>query len=421
MEDLPVSLLMQQEKAKSRTGEELETFGKYAAAQYLKGECKTLSEAVVESVKVAGLSPEQVRRVVEFANTSAYLQKFASEGPSHKVISFKGGPASFPDVIRDLNDGGSPKTASVGPSSSLHDYALPPPSPTALMFRSPELTGEVDTKLASAFAVEEQVYPFSDPMREALDLRDKIAGLHDEATAELSALENVYLDCCEELFHEVKQASLSGVPLGHVVKAMGLVTDDPELFKVAFAVLSPRLVTNEVFRDEAAVVDSLAKTAGAGIVNPEHPMLVAFGEFCGTLQKMAATRAVRADAEQQLGILSRFVTKAASVAAEAGAAIGEVASHLPKAWRAATGAAARASAPAAEFGTALAGETGGKVLGGAVKYAPHIAAALAAEEGYQRAKNNPGVQAAKNFTLARIPYTHQNLVRQYAMQQGVNY
>jgi hypothetical protein len=420
MEDLPVSLLMQQEKARPRTGEELETFGKHAARSFLGGECKTLSEAVVETVKSAGLAPEQVKRVVEFANSSAYLQKFASEGPNHKVISFKGGPADFSDVIKDLNDGGS-KTASVHSSSGLQDYATPPPNVEQLAARNMDRFGSVDTKLAEAFGVVEQEYPYEDPLRDVHDLRDKIAGLYDEATLELSTLENEYLTVSDELFQQVKQAALEGIPLGAVVKAMGEVTVDPELFKTAFAMLTPRLVQNQVFRNEAAMADSLAKYAGAGLVNPDHPLLTAFGEYCGTLQKLAATREVQTDAATQLDVLSTYMSKAASAAVAAAEKVRGVAGHIPKVWGAATDLAARASKPVSEFATTLGGETAGQIAGGIVEYSPHIAAGLAAEEGYQRAKNNPAIQAGKNFVAARVPYTHQNMMRQYALQQGVSY
>lgn len=419
MEDLPISLLMQQEKAKPRTGEELETFGKHAANIYLSGQCKTLSEAVVESVKTAGLSPEQVRRVVEFTNQGAYLKKFASEGPNHKVINFKGGPASFPDVIRDLNDGGGGSVMDKAASAALDDYQLPPPSLVALESRNLERLGVMETKLAEAFASEDPAIPYADPLREAHDLRDKIAGLYNEAVSELSGLETMYLEVCDGLFNEVKQASLSGVPLGHVVAAMQAASSDPVFTKAAFSMLTPRLIRNEVFPSEVAISDSLSKFAGAGLVNEEHPLVGAYAAFCETLEKLAATREVRDQALAHVDVLSRFMSKAASTASSAAESLRSAAGHVPKVWRAATNLAAHASEPVSEFATGLGGETAGKITGGLVRYAPHIGAGLAAEEVYQRATNHPALQAAKNFAMARVPYTHQNMIRQYNMQMGM--
>jgi hypothetical protein len=420
MEDLPLSLLTQQEKAKPRTGEELETFGKYAAGLYLKGSCKTLSEAVVETVKSAGLSPEQVRRVVEFTNQGAYLSKFASEGPQHKVVNFDGGPASFPDVIRDLNDGGSAlvdKTASF----ALADYSLPPPDVTRLRERNFTRLGVGYEKLAAAFQADETPLPYEEPLRDAADLKDKLAGLRDEATHELSGLETRFMDVCDLLFGEVKQAALGGVPLGHVVTAMSTVSQDPEYFKVAFEMLTPRLVDNEVFRNDLEVAESLSKTAGAGLPNTQHPLLGAFEDFCDTLQKLAAVRTVRTDLDANLDVLTNDLSKAAGIAEEAGTALRDAAGYVPKGWRAAKGLAAQASVPASNFATALGGETAGKVTGAVVSHLPHLAAYLAGEELYQRAKNSPGVGAATNFVASRIPYTRANMIRQYNLQTGMQY
>lgn len=411
MEELPTSLLTQQEQAKSRTGEELETFGKHASKLYLAGQCGTLSEAVVESVKTAGLSPEQVRRVVEFANTSAYLDKFASAGPEHKVVTFKGGPASFPDVIRDLNDGSG---GSVFDKVASYDYALPPPDVEALASSNLLRLGLVDEKLASAFGVEEVQIPFEEPLREAADMKDKVAGLYDEATHELSGLETRYMDVCDLLFHQVKQASLEGVPLGHVIQIWSSVETNPEFCKVAFEMLAPRLVENEVFRDSVSIASSIEKTAGVGLVNPNHPMVGIFEDFCDTLAKLAATRVVQEEAAEQLDVLSTFLKKASSK----GKAAEEVVGYIPKAWRAATGLADKASKPTEKVLEKVLGPGAAKAVGTGVKYAPHLAVGLAGEHAYQKSKNAPAARAVTNFVAGRIPYTHANMVRQYNMQMG---
>lgn len=410
MEELPTSLLLQQEHARPRTGEELETFGKHAASCYLSGRCGSLSEAVVETVKSAGLAPEQVRRVVEFANTSAYLEKFASAGPGHKVVNFAGGPASFPDVIRDLNDGGGGSLQ----DSGMGDYSLPPPDMGKMAVANLARLGLTDAKLAAAFQVEEAVLPYEEPLREVFDTRDKVASLYDEATHELNGLETRYLDLCDLLYGQVKQASLSGVPLGHLLTVWQTVTEDPEFFKVAFGMLSPRLIDNEVFHSEVDIVSSIEKTAGAGLVNSAHPLVGIFGDYCETLQKLAATREVHEDLVGQLDILDTYIPKAASKAASAR----EAAGYIPKAWGAARTLAARASEPVGKVVGALGGETAGQIASGAVKYSPHIAAGLAGEEVYQHAKNNPAAQAATNFVAGRVPYTHQNMIRQYNLQMG---
>lgn len=412
MEELPTSLLTQQEQAKSRTGEELETFGKHASKLYLAGQCETLSEAVVESVKTAGLSPEQVRRVVEFTNTSAYLEKFSSAGPEHKVVVFDGGPASFPDVIRDLNDGSGGTV--FDKAASMGDYALPPPDVSQLASDNLLRLGHFDEKLAAAFAVDEIPIPFEEPLREAADMKDKIAGLYNEATHELSGLETRYMDVCDLLFGQVKQASLDGVPLGHTIQIWQSVETNPEFCKVAFEMLAPRLVENEVFKTSVDIASSLEKTAGVGRVNPDHPMVGIFEDFCDTLMKMAATRAVQIDAADQLDVLSTFLKKASA----AGEAAKETVGAVPKVWKAVTEATAKASKPVDKYVTKALGPSAGWAASRGLKYAPHIGAALVGEEVYQKAKANPAANAAGNFVASRVPYTHASLIRQYNLQMG---
>ncbi len=63
MNDLPSALLLQQAKARPKTGEDLEVYGKTAASKYCHGQVGNLTDAVVEAVKTAGLSPEQVHRM----------------------------------------------------------------------------------------------------------------------------------------------------------------------------------------------------------------------------------------------------------------------------------------------------------------------------------------------------------------------
>lgn len=404
MEDLPLSLLTQQENAKPKTGEDLETFGKHAASLHLdRG--KTLNEAVVETVKSAGLSPEQVQRVVEFTNTSAYLKKFANAGPGHKVVEFEGGPASFPEVIRDLNDGGGGSLNDPAPRSS--DYDLPPPDLGKLAAANASFLGLDDAKLAEAFGVTapEAPLPYEEPLQEALAMRDKLASLYDEANSELEGAETRNYDLCNLLFHEVKQASLSGSPLGHVVAALSSVNDEPEFMKAAFAMLAPRLIDNGVFRSFEAFSGSLEKTAGVGTVNGDHPLLGIYSDYCDTMSKMAALRDVKGQLEGHLDDMTNFLHAAQTKVAGAG--------KIPQAWRAVTGAASKASKYTGRAAESLGGERVGKAVELGTKYAPHVAVGLAAEEGYQRAKASPTVR----FVKGRVPGTRENQVRQYQLAQ----
>jgi hypothetical protein len=416
MNDLPSVTLIQQSSAKPKTGEELETLGKQAAALYLSGQMN-LTNAVVETVKKAGLSPEQVRRVVEFANTDAYLQEFRKEGSDHRVIEFTGGPADPSLILKDLNDGGGGTVFDRGDG----DYSRPPPDVVKTAAVNRNRLGVMEDKLAEAFGLTGSEIPYSDPLQDAWALKQKLAGAHSELTSELSLLESVHLDVCNKMFQQVKQASLEGVPLGDVLKAWHTITIDPAFVKVAFQFLAPKLLENKVFGDKLSIANSIEKTASAGTVNVEHPLVKSYADFCDNLLKMAQIRAVSEELASGVDTLNTFLKQAnnklaASVAAKAvGSTVGKAIESVPKVWKAATEG-TKALAP--EVAEALGGGTVGKVVGKGVEYAPHIAAGVAAEDVYQRMKYSPAFQAGKNMLMSRIPYTHPYMVRQYQLQMG---
>lgn len=405
MHDLPSVTRIQQVNARPVSGEELETLGKQAASKYVLGAHGSLNEAVVETVKSAGLSPEQVRRVVEFANTDAFLQEFKKEG-EHKVVEFPGGPADYSEVIKDLNDGGGGTVF----DANQHDYDLPPPDAVKLAHANADRLGVESTKLAEAFHVQEQPLPFADPLKDAFDMKTKLSAAYDSLTSDLDVLEVRYFEAGDRLFNQVKQAALGGVGLGQVIQVWQQVTDNPAFVKAAFQQMTPRLLANEVFRSRGAIGESLMKTASVGVVNMEHPLVKDFDDFCLTLSKLAEVRAAREEVTRGLEQIGLFLKEAQGGWAGKGWDVAK------KVWRGAKAGAEKAAPYAEAVGREVGGETAGKVLGGATKYAPHIALGLAGEEAYQRVRYNPAFQTAKNFAMSRVPYTRQNLIRQYSLQ-----
>lgn len=381
MNDLPSGILLQQSNAKPKTGEELEVFGKEAASKYTRGQVDTLTEAVIETIKSAGLSPEQVKRVVEFANIDAFNQEFRKEGSGSKVVEFKGGPADFSEVLKDLNDG----SVSVLDKHAF-DYSTPPINVAEVASQNENRLGLDNEKLAQAFGVEEVPLPYADPLREALDLKDKLAGIEENLASELSQLEGQYYQVLDGLFGAVKQASLEGAELGQVVSAWREVTSKPEFVKAAFSHITPRLIENGVFPSKDSLGNSLMKTASSGVVNHNHPLVVHFCDFCETLTKLAETRVAHSDVASALDTISTFLKSAGA---------GNIAR---KGWEAATSAASGA-APYV-----------GKAVEKAVPYVPHAAAGY----GALQVLGSSPVQKG----LAYVPGTQQHATRQYYQQGG---
>jgi hypothetical protein len=453
MSDLPLVLLQQQANAVPRTGEDLEVMGKHAALNFLR-RGGTLTTAVVETVKHAGLSPEQVRRVTEFANVNAYLTEFNKEGES-RYVEFEGGPASPAAVLQELNAGGSEpgatgsgdytlmpyeKVGSVYSSStgtekvaanhrfgpSETDYAYDMVSDIArghddVNWGVPSMysdhlgkarvhalaahTGRspVVVKTASGpldFDVGETMYrevfkPVVEPLNgevgdEYTKLAADLSDAAEYALSEVSSLEVGYQDALEGLYQEVKTAALDGVTLGQIMGAWRGYVPDATYIKTAFMHVGPRLIDEGVFNGDSFGA-SLQKTAAAGLVNPEHPLVTGVKHYCDTLYKLASKRAAYEELREYAG----QAKKQASI------------------WGSARDLAG-GFAPKAEAGTHavltnIIGEGGAarglsKAVGTGVKYAPHAAVVLGINELLNRMKHNRLVRSVAGL----VPGTQAN-------------
>lgn len=437
MHDLPSTTLLQQAHARPVTGEELEVFGKKAAASYSCGECGTLNDAVIETVKHAGLSPEQVKRVVEFTNQNAYLAEFRKESSTHKYIEFCGGPANPSEILKDLNDGGGGTVFDRG----VADYGSPPmPVKTAELHArnraalglektaavAGALPDPAELALQQAFNVEDPALPYADPYQDSIAMREKLATMRDNLNSDLTSLEVDYMTIGDHLYHLVKQAALEGTPLGHIIQVWSDVTPGEGYVKCAFQIIGPRLVEQTVFPSLDGVAESLTKTAASYVMpNHEHPLLKTFAAFCTQLDKMASVRSERDVASDYFDRINWFIKSAAEKEAQMGKALVRRAAKakqqgglIRQGWGALTGLSAKGGDIAEDVVGAVAGPTAGKVVGGAVKYAPHLGAGLAAKEVYDRAvKYGPG-QLPLRYAKSHVPGTREYYIRQMNLQQS---
>jgi len=396
MSDLPVEGLLQQLNARPVSGEHLEVLGKHAADTWQLGGVSTLTEAVVQTVKHAGLAPEQVKRVVEFANTHAYLTEFKKEGTPHKVVDFGvGGPADAAEALRDLNDGGG---GSVYDRGTL-DYEQPP---LDAKMASPRAERELDVLFGNKAAP----LPFEEPFAEALEVRDKLSAVSDHLHSEMSGLETMYADLADRLYQQVKQAALSGTPLTDICRSWEEVSPTDEYVKAAFALFSPRLLRDGVFPSPQVMIASIDKVASAGLVNREHPLVTEFGEFCEVLSKLAEIRAAREEVRESLGQMTALL-KQASV----GGAYGKVRD-------AANWAAEPVGKAVGKAVKVVAGESARGAAEWATKNAPLGAALVGANEVRRHLQYGPVGRQVTDAVLKRVPMTPQYNANTYNIATG---
>jgi hypothetical protein len=379
--------LLQQQKSNPRSGEELEVMGKRAANLWAEGRFNNLSDSVVDVVKEAGLSAEQVKRVVEFTNVNAFLEEFRKEGTASKYVDFGDGKlADTSRVLHDLNDGGDPGEEVDVQTNAYNEQPL----------RVKQASLE-DADWVQFFGdpSKEEDYPMAEPHAEYWAVREKLAGMLEHMTTQLSGLETAYGDVSRNLYGHTKRACRDGVPLGDIIRAWSSVEPDPTFIKCAFELISPTLVKDEVFRCFDDVGESITKMSSSRVVNPEHPLVTSYQEYCEILDKLAEVREQRDGLAERLAFLEYQFEKSANAIGKTVRVLGAAGKH--------TGA----------IGEAI----GGKTLGGVAKYLPHAAATAGgvalASEGKNQIEDSP----TANLLLSGIPGTRQAAIRRTIRQQ----
>ena len=440
MSDMPIQTVLQQRDARPVSGEHLEVLGKRAAYDWCQGKYASLNEAVVDTVRGEQLSPEQVRRVVEFTNGDAYLREFRKEGSSHRVVHFDNGPADPSQVLQDLNDGGggsvydrggldytlppefASKHAAARPSGSLEKTAATKEEPAVPGL--PKLTPMPGLPKAAGVYdhYEEHLWdllgggksaplPYVEPLRPLMDVHAKLAGSRDEAVSAINELEVAYADAGDQLYGAVKQAALEGTTLRDVIAAWAVVNPDPVYVKVAFNMLTPRLRRDEVFSSFDALGASIMKTAGVtDTVNVEHPVVTSYEGFCETLNKLAAMRALLSDLEEGVGQTDELLKAAAT-----GGLVGGIARGAR-----AAGAAIDRTAPA--VARALVGPEGAESLAPplatGLKATGLVGAGLVGNAALQQVTDQPMVRNTLETAKSVVPGTAEYQMRRYRNMTG---
>jgi len=392
----------QQRHSKPVSGSELECFGKSAAADWVAGRFPTVHDAVVSSVKEARLSPEQVRRVVEFANINSYLNLFRKEGGVNKYIDFgEAGPADPSDVLRDLNDGGNtvsdmggsekmgqitPEGHHVGQVSEAQLFAALFPGAGA------EKTASVEARLASSTA-------------ELWDVHTKLSHAISEAQGQLGLLQHYAAPAVEEFTSNIKEATRAGHSLGEIVSVLQQFGQDGHV-KSAMLTIMPRL-SSEVFHTSEEVAESFRKEASSvGRPDPDHPLIQSFHGLVASLEKLASARE---ELEELTGAQARV---RAQLKLASGGLVG-------KGWHALKSTADWAGKGGEAAGRALFGGDG-KAVGHAARALTYAAPVVAGHEVYRRVlKNSPVVSAARSI----VPGTNEYYAAEmdgnpYAMMGG---
>lgn len=251
---------------------QLESLGKTAARFAETGDL-SLTDAVVQTVGREDLNPEQVRRVVEYANTEAFNRKFASTAGSMRAVHIDGGPADPVSVLQSLNNAARPREVVV----DSFEYSMPPDfgKESSLSFSSTDRTS-------------------GGVLKDVDNLQRQLASAHDELTQGMEASKAAMNGHLVELGDYVKRASLQGATPSDIISAWAQI--HPEMAKTALARTQQFMRTDNV------------KVAGRSI-NPAHPVVQQFDAFVKAASSYAAHHDALMSTERELVKVSAWLRR----------------------------------------------------------------------------------------------------------------
>jgi len=267
----PLSFLPQG-GATSVDPDRLEYLGKQAAALAEAGG-GTLCDALVQTLGQEKLGAEQVRRVVECANTEAFNRKFSALDPSNRVVNIHGGPADPEQVLQTLNDCARPRSVEL----QSVDYDMPP---------EPKLAESVDFGLQMAHRTQAGV------IQDILDLRMKVSAAHEETVHSAESAKFQMYETLQRLQQTVKTAVLDGLCREDLEQAWR--TECLEMADIAAGYMPD-------------VPQRGHKVAHR--VNPDHPVVLRYREFVKTASRYCTFTAARQNLERRLIEVDRFLSE----------------------------------------------------------------------------------------------------------------
>lgn len=247
----------------------LEGLGKEAAK--LAASCGvSLTDAVTQAVRPEDLNMEQVRRVVEHANTEAFNAKFASTHGDFRMVDIDEGPADPAQVLQNLNN--EARTTNV--LEGTNDYDLPPDTTDITPFAEVGVEGTSDGNVAKV-----------------AQLHSRLVGARQEVLDSIESDKLQASDTLVDLASHVKSAAVNGASIEILHKAWAAI-DAEVAIKVADKL--------------AHLAQSVPTVKVGGVVNPGHPVCTTFAKFAGHMRSTVTSY-------QQLEVIDREMSRVAAL------------------------------------------------------------------------------------------------------------
>jgi hypothetical protein len=246
------------------------------AAQTSATSGMSLTDAVVRTIGMQKLNAEQVRRVVEHANHSAFHQKYASMDASMRIVDLEGGPADPAAVIERLNLAAAPTKV----ANATSDYSMGPVQKTASFTGLGLHTAAPMSKTAALV----DVYALQSQLKYA----------HEELTADTGALKHRVQDAVRELAGLVKQALHEGAYF--------------EDFAQAWSPVSRKYAAEILGQLDLPRAPAHVKTASRKIASG-HPLMTCFRKYAKYASEYETTQEAVRSVEAELVNIDEYLRR----------------------------------------------------------------------------------------------------------------
>lgn len=282
--------------------EMLELLGKQAANQYLDDKIP-LNESIAKLAGAyPGINSEQVKRVVEFANTAVYLG-------IHDKAKTAGAESSYPQfeladsgrIVQDLSDGASPTRL------TTVDVAYG---------RQPEKaklsSATVDALLSDMFGVKtaeaELDYTRESVVDDILGVKSDLTALKDHLTGAASQLDFMWKEASDQYYEKVKRHLLDGGTFTDVLAAARIPGLPQEkvahvLRPVVTQLLKEKVASAELLKAQS---NDLVKVAHR-VLNEEHPLVTLFRSLLSIDDEIEKVACGLEDVDVELSRVNGFI------------------------------------------------------------------------------------------------------------------
>lgn len=283
----------------SISAESLELMGKQAANLFLDTGL-SLNEAVVKVASVhPNINPEQIKRVIEFANTATYLAK-------HDQSKNSGSDSSYPQfdladpgrVIQDMSDGARPTVV----TKTDIDYGRQPLKKTS--------SAMSDAMLEDMFKVEqiEPEYSKDTLIQEVMDTKSDLVQLKENLEHSAEKLAFDIESSIADYYNVMRDHLLDGGSFADILAAArstGVSHEKVASVLQPFVVqlLSDKVVPPQVLKMGADGLDKVAHR----VVNTAHPLVQSFSAIMMLNDELEKVAAGLESVEDQIGKVRSYI------------------------------------------------------------------------------------------------------------------